>query len=124
MDWPLHTTGADDPYAVIGGVLDGDRKFLWLHFETEDEVTTWADQCREAGLVVLDEVPCWFVLACSKSVPRRDRVRMMESITVNAGNDCQWRGEMFGYYPEDIDWYKKEIVTAMDRIIEYKRRKR
>ncbi len=121
MGWPLHTTSEDDPYALIGDLLDGRRKFMWLHFMEEQKLAMWAIHCNEAGLVVLDQVPCWFLLACRKSVPKRDRLRMMQSITTSAGHDSDWRGLMFGYDMQDIDWFHKEIHLAMRRIEEYKR---
>ena len=121
MAWPLRTTGEEDLAELIGEIYSGQRKFLWIHCHTESEWKIKARQCQNRDLIVLDQVPCWFLLACSKQVPKVARLRMMESITISAGLDSYWRGQMFGYSEQDIDWFGKEINAAMLRIQKYRR---
>ena len=123
MSWPLTTTGDRDLDSLIVEILDlsHPRKFLWTHCTREQDRSIDVKKCQLAGLVVLDQVPCWFLLACAKHVLKRDRCRMMQSIITTAGHEAWWRGKMFGYPAKDINWFQTEIYEAMKRIEEYQR---
>ena len=70
MSWPLTTTGDGDLFQTVREVEDPNhpRKFLWTHCSSKEEMELDANWCTSQGLVVLPQVPCWFLLACAKHV--------------------------------------------------------
>jgi hypothetical protein len=115
-EWKLHTTQEDDVAALVKAVYDGTRRFIWLHVSSEQERDERVSSLNRQGLTVLQCVPIWFVVACAPETPHEDQLRMCYSILNGADADeAQWRGEMFGYSQEEINWYIQEVEAAWKR---------
>ncbi len=117
MKWPLRTTETGTLQNDIDRVLEGQKNFLWRHFEYEEDKASAVSFVSASDLLVLHAVPCWFLVACRKDVPFDTQFRLLHSIyTCLSVEDAIWRGVQFGYPEEDISWYVTEIEAAKQRL--------
>jgi len=117
----LRTTAPGDFDKALDEIKAGKRSFLWFTINSTQQENAFRLRCVRANLTISCCMPVWFILAWSRKVSQDHQIRMTESILKGTGlEDARWRGEMFGYPAEDIDWYVQEVEDAWRRFRAWK----
>lgn len=113
-EYPLHTTG--DLGQLPAYLRDPSRSAVWVHVYSAHE-RAWAQaHVAAAGgwrLINPPAVPEFFVVAVRESVAPPVVERLVRLVRPHqSADDVRFLGRLFGYSPDDIEWYCR--VTQAD----------
>lgn len=113
-EYPLHTTG--DLGQLPAYLRDPSRSAVWVHVSSAQE-RAWAQaHVAAAGgwrLINPPAVPEFFVVAVRESVAPPVVERLVQLVRPHqSADDVRFLGRLFGYSPDDIEWYCR--VTRAD----------
>ena len=118
----LTTTHDDIDYEIDEALRDDHpRTFIWTSMGNDlDARNELIERLEMCGLEVIDVLPPWHILACRSDVPiglRKDMVKTF--LDCMRSEEAAFRGKMFGYPKEHIDWYVKHLRSSVDKCEKY-----